>query len=98
MMRLLMNIGRSSIVLNSGFPEEATEQVLNAIRTLGVHSDRITSEDICNDPKDVVFYEVTLSVDEAYLITGNIKHFPIKPFVVTPAQMIEILISGEIRK
>lgn len=80
------------------FPEEATEQVLNAIRTLGVHSDRITSEDICNDPKDVVFYEVTLSVDEAYLITGNIKHFPIKPFVVTPAQMIEILISGEIRK
>lgn len=80
------------------FSEEATEQVLNAIRTLGVHSDRITSEDICNDPKDVVFYEVTLSVDEAYLITGNIKHFPIKPFVVTPAQMIEILISGEIRK
>lgn len=80
------------------FPEEATEQVLNAIRTLGVHSDRITSEDICNDPKDVVFYEVTLSVDEAYLITGNIKHFPIKPFVVTPAQMIEIFISSEIRK
>ena len=78
------------------FPEEATEQVLNAIRTLGVHSDRIESEDICYDPRDVVFYEVTLSVDEAYLITGNIKHFPIKPFVVTPAQMIEILLSGEI--
>ena len=45
----------------------------------------------------MVFYEVTLSVDEAYLITGNIKHFPIKPFVVTPAQMIEILLSGDNR-
>lgn len=76
------------------FPEESIEQVLKAIRTFGIHSDRITSEDICNDPKDVVFYEVTLSVDDAYLITGNIKHFPIKPFVVTPAQMIEIILSG----
>ena len=47
---------------------------------MGVHSDRIKSEDTCNDPKDVVFYEVTLSVDETYLITGNIKHFPVKPF------------------
>lgn len=44
----------------------------------------------------MVFYEVTLSVDETYLITGNIKHFPVKPFIVTPAQMIEILLSGEI--
>ena len=78
------------------FPENAIEQVLNAISILGVHSDRIKSEDTCNDPKDVVFYEVTLSVDETYLITGNIKHFPVKPFIVTPAQMIEILLSGEI--
>lgn len=75
------------------FPEESIEQVLKAIRTFGIHSDRITSEDICNDPKDIVFYEVTLSVDNAYLITGNIKHFPVKPFVVTPAQMIEIILS-----
>lgn len=60
------------------FPEEATEQVLNAIRTLGVHSDRITSEDICNDPKDVVFYEVTISVDEAYLDHRQHKTFPNK--------------------
>lgn len=78
------------------FPEDAIEQVLNAISILGVHSGRIKSEDTCNDLKDVVFYEVTLSVDEAYLITGNIKHFPVKPFIVTPNQMIEILLSREI--
>lgn len=44
----------------------------------------------------MVFYEVTLSVDETYLITCDIKHFPVKPFIVTPAQMIEILLSWEI--
>lgn len=26
-----------------------------------------------------------------YLITGNIKHFPIKPFIVTPKAMIDII-------
>ena len=51
------------------------------------------------DAKDVVFYEVTLTAkdvfDEAYLITGNGKHFPIKPFVVTPAEMVKILEEEE---
>lgn len=43
------------------------------------------------DTDDVVFYEVTMSVDDAYLVPGNLKHFPKKRFVVTPAQMVEIL-------
>ena len=43
------------------------------------------------DPKDIVFYEVTLSKEDAYLVTGNKKHFPDKPIVVTPAEMVEIL-------
>ena len=40
---------------------------------------------------DVIFYEVSLSVDDSYLVAGNLKHYPIKPFVVTPAQMVAIL-------
>ena len=43
------------------------------------------------DPKDIVFYEVALSVEASYLVTGNIKHFPKKPFVVTPAEMLQII-------
>ena len=43
------------------------------------------------DPDDIVFYEVKMSVDDAYLITGNIKHFPKNPLVVTPLQMVEVL-------
>ena len=48
------------------------------------------------DPDDIVFYEVTLSVEGTYLITGNIKHFPSKSFVITPAQMVEILRNNEL--
>ncbi len=27
----------------------------------------------------------------AYLVTGNIRHFPQKPFIVTPRQLIDII-------
>ncbi len=29
--------------------------------------------------------------DEAYLVTGNLKHFPIKPFIVTAREFLGIL-------
>ena len=28
---------------------------------------------------------------DEYLVTGNLKHFPKKPFVVTPAEMLQII-------
>ena len=34
--------------------------------------------------------------DETFLVTGNIKDFPIKPFVVRPEEMMKII--EEIRK
>ena len=42
---------------------------------------------------DLVFYEVVMEKrnDDAYLITGNIKHFPERKYIVTPAQMMSIL-------
>lgn len=29
--------------------------------------------------------------EDALLVTGNIRHFPQKPFIITPAQCVEIL-------
>mgnify|MGYP002626483038 CR=1 FL=1 len=58
---------------------------------MGIPSERILSEEQFPDPKDIVFYEVALSKEDAYLVTGNKKHFPKKPIVVTPAEMLEIL-------
>lgn len=34
-----------------------------------------------------------MSKEDAYLVTGNIKHFPNKPFVVTPREMIEDILT-----
>ena len=48
------------------------------------------------DPKDRVFYEIVMEgrkSENAYLVTGNRKHFPNRPFVVTPRQMIDIIIE-----
>lgn len=44
-------------------------------------------------PKDIVFYALTLSAQDkdAFLVIVNGKHFPEKPFVVTPSELIEIL-------
>jgi len=29
--------------------------------------------------------------DNAYLVTGNQKHYPIRDFIVTPTEMMEII-------
>lgn len=49
--------------------------------------------EVMPDPKDVIFYAVTLSAQDkdAFLVTGNGKHFPEKPFVVTPTELVKIL-------
>ena len=45
------------------------------------------------DMDDLVFYEVVIEKreDDAYLITGNIRHFPKRDFIVTPAEMMAII-------
>ena len=68
------------------------DDALSVIRDYGLNLERTKVEgEVFPDPKDVVFYEVAMSKEDAYLVTGNIKHFPKKPFVVTPAEMIAII-------
>ena len=74
-----------------GIPEHLIKWALDTIVTNGVRGERILSDEFFPDPKDVVFYEVAMSKEDAYLVTGNTKHFPKKPIVVTPAEMLEIL-------
>lgn len=38
---------------------------------------------------DVVFYEVALSKEDSFLVTGNTKHFPKTPIVVTPLEFLK---------
>lgn len=71
---------------------EDIEIALETITGIGLNLERTPVQgEIFPDPKDLMFYEVKMSKDDAYLITGNIKHFPRKPSVVTPKEMVEIL-------
>lgn len=74
-----------------GFPETIIDETLEVIKRYGINSSRKESDEELPDPKDIVFYEVTLSKEDSYLVTGNTKHFPKKPFVVTPAEMLQII-------
>ena len=74
------------------FKDEHIEALISVFTDFGINTVRTrVVDEVFPDIDDIVFYEVTISVDNAYLITGNAKHFPRKPFVVTPAQMVEIL-------
>ena len=74
-----------------GFPPKAIDTILNTVLTIGLYADRVHSSEHFPDADDIVFYEVALSKEDAYLVTGNTKHFPQTPIVVTPAEMVEIL-------
>ncbi len=74
-------------------PIEDVNNIINFVVEEGLLSTRKRSKEYFPDPKDVVFYEVAISRENAYLVTGNEKHFPNKPIVVTPAEMLEILNS-----
>lgn len=76
------------------FDKSDVRLTIDTIIKRGIPIDAGPIEDVLPDPKDVVFYAVTMEkkkTDDAYLITGNGKHFPKVPFVVTPREMLEIL-------
>ena len=75
------------------FPKEAIQNLLEAIRQNGANVEPVATGEIFPDQKDIVFYEVAMAKQDenAYLVTGNIKHFPVRPFVVTPKEMLDIL-------
>lgn len=72
-------------------PEHLIKWAIDRILMNGIRSDRVPSAEHFPDPKDVVFYEVAISKKDAYLVTGNKKHFPCMPIVITPSEMVEIL-------
>ena len=77
-------------------PTEIIEDFISGITERGVFVDAETLAWDLPDANDKVFYEVVMEErksEDAYLVTGNLRHFPVKPFVVTPRQMLDIIIK-----
>lgn len=75
------------------FEPDMVNSILLAIEKYGIYVEPSATDIILRDMKDLPFYEVVLEKreDGAYLITGNLKHFPERHFIVTARQMLEIL-------
>lgn len=75
------------------FSEAAIQGILTIIRKLGISVSPSPTGEILPDMDDLVFYEVVMEKrdDDAYLITGNIKHFPKRAYIMTPAEMAAVL-------
>ena len=77
------------------FDQKVVDVFIDGIINRGIFVDAVPVEEIIPDPKDIVFYEVAMEgrkeYDDAYLVTGNLKHFPVKSFVVTPKEMLDIM-------
>ena len=78
------------------FTDKIVSEVIEAIKRRAIFADEERIDIELPDPKDRVFYEVVMEQrksSDAYLVTGNIKHFPVEPYVVTPKEMMDIILS-----
>ena len=76
------------------FEEATIIEVISIIKEKGIFLEREQTLEDFIDQDDIVFYEIVMSARstmDAYLVTGNMKHYPIRNYIVTPREMIEII-------
>ena len=76
------------------FSEDSINEIVNRIKEKAIFIEKEQTLEDFIDKDDIVFFEIVMSARstmDAYLITGNMKHYPIRSYVVTPAQMLEII-------
>ena len=75
------------------FSPELITFFLSAIEKFGILAEPSETGITIPDMKDLPFYEVVMEKrdDNAYLVTGNLKHFPEREFIVTARQLLDIL-------
>ena len=79
-----------------GLGDDIISDIISSIEKVGLFIDAEEIDIDLPDHKDRVFYEVVMEQrkeDDAFLVTGNIKHFPKKPFIVTPREMLNIILE-----
>ncbi len=78
------------------FNSRYVKVIIDVIKQYGLEIIPKSTGEILVDMDDLIFYEVTMGKrdDDSYLVTGNQKHYPKKSFIVTPAEMLEIIEGG----
>ena len=79
-----------------GFDPDAVGDVLAFLRFESEHVVATPSTKTTSDPGDQKFYDIAVSGDAAYLITGNRAHFPVEERIVTPREFVDRYRTSEI--
>ena len=76
-----------------GFSPDLVATLIAYIEQNGLFVPAMPSGEVLSDMDDLPFYEVffTLADKNAYLITGNIKHFPVNADIVTAREFLDII-------
>ena len=75
------------------FSPNIVNHLLDAVTKFGLLVEPTPTGVILPDMKDLPFYEVVIEKrdDGAYLVTGNLKHFPKESFILTAWEMLDLL-------
>lgn len=71
--------------------EDSIQYIIKTITINGIDTLRTSFLEYMPDEDDRVFYELSLSEPDSLLITGNSKHFPRTPRVVSPSEFLRII-------
>lgn len=73
-----------------GITPLVVEEILSSIKTNWTLVKEERFDVKIADEEDLPFYYLTLSEKDAYLVTGNLKHFPKDTRIVSPREFVEI--------
>jgi len=76
-----------------GFSTKNVEILITALKQYGICIKPAATGEKLPDFTDLPFYEVVMATrpKESYLITGNLKHFLTRAYIVTARQFLDIL-------
>ena len=78
------------------FPEEEIQEVINLLITTGMQFNGSQVDELFTDGDDIKFCSVAITAINyispySKLVTGNKRDFPIKEFIVSADEMVEIV-------
>ena len=76
-----------------GFSADVVKILLDFLRQNSIMVETYDTGVELDDQDDLPFFEAYLAETgpETFLVTGNVRHFPEWPYIVTPRQMVDVL-------
>lgn len=73
------------------FKLEDVNIILQVIKVCGIQITPNPVNTQLNDIKDLPFYEIVMTENDSFLITGNLKHFPRISRIMSPREFLDFI-------